>query len=623
MGIGVLQPRQVSSLLGCWLRLVCTPRTCGCPPAALESSTMASPASHKPRRRRKIEEGSLAYVAHGTLDLDQSTNARTPAFPLVAFLWPAKGTVSQWVTIPLVLMAVGLFRWTVGLWGYSGYQSPPMHGDFEAQRHWMELTTHLPVSKWYFYDLQWWGLDYPPLTAYHSWILGIIGSAIDPAWFALDESRGLDDPSLKIYMRATVFASEYLIYVPAVVIFLRRYARLEGVNIWESSIALVAILMQPGTILIDHGHFQYNTVMLGFAVATLSSMVAGRPLWGCVFFVGALGFKQMALFYAPAIFAYLLGICIFPRIHIVRLLAIALTTIAAFAVLYLPFLLGVAYDLYKGFSYNHLDTPFMSVRWFMSPWNMNAWYYPLALELAQSVHRIFPFSRGLFEDKVANIWCTIHTFHKLHRYPIQLLQRLALVTTSAAILPPCLIIFLKPKKQLLPLAFAAVSWGFFLCSYQVHEKNVLLPLMPMTLLLSGKEGLLPSTRAWVGLANMLGVWTMFPLLKRDELRIPYFVISLLWAYLLGLPPVSFSAYYEGSRSGLNFFSKIIHLNIYVAMVGWHVAEAFFPPPADKPDLWVVANAIVGTGGFGICYLWCLWRLVVQSELFGKVKSKTL
>jgi alpha-1,3-glucosyltransferase len=47
-----------------------------------------------------------------------------------------------------------------------------MFGDFEAQRHWMEITSHLPISRWYFYDLEWWGLDYPPLTAYHSWLLG-------------------------------------------------------------------------------------------------------------------------------------------------------------------------------------------------------------------------------------------------------------------------------------------------------------------------------------------------------------------------------------------------------------------------------------------------------------------
>lgn len=69
-------------------------------------------------------------------------------------------------------MIVGLFRWSIGLWGHSGLGKPPLHGDFEAQRHWMEITTNLPVSRWYFYDLQYWGLDYPPLTAYHSWICG-------------------------------------------------------------------------------------------------------------------------------------------------------------------------------------------------------------------------------------------------------------------------------------------------------------------------------------------------------------------------------------------------------------------------------------------------------------------
>jgi alpha-1,3-glucosyltransferase len=76
--------------------------------------------SHKPRRRRKIEEGSLAHITHGTIDIDLNSNTRKPAFPLVAFLWPAKGTVSQWVTLPLILMVVGLFRWTTGFWGYSG-----------------------------------------------------------------------------------------------------------------------------------------------------------------------------------------------------------------------------------------------------------------------------------------------------------------------------------------------------------------------------------------------------------------------------------------------------------------------------------------------------------------------
>ncbi|KAF2636727.1 glucosyltransferase [Massarina eburnea CBS 473.64] len=577
---------------------------------------------HKPRRPKKFEDRTLAQITHGTVD--SSDNARKPAFPLVAFLWPAKGTVSQWITIPLVLIVVGLFRWTTGLWGYSGFQSPPMHGDFEAQRHWMEITKHLPVSQWYFYDLDWWGLDYPPLTAYHSWLLGFIGSAINPTWFALVKSRALDDPSLKVYMRATVFFSEYLIYIPAIVIFLRRFSRAEKVNVWEASIALVAVLLQPANMLIDHGHFQYNTVMLGLMVGSLSNMVAGRHLWSCVFFVGALGFKQMALFYAPAVFAYLLGICVFPKIDIIRLFCIALVTVASFALLYLPFIAGVVYDTLNGFPQQALPVPPL-LESLPIKLDTDASYYPIVLQLAQSIHRIFPFARGLFEDKVANIWCAIHTVHKLHEYPSVLLQRAALVATSVSIAPPCLVIFLKPRKVLVPLALATTSWGFFLCSYQVHEKNVLLPLLPMTLLLSGRSGLLPSIRAWVGLANMLAVWTMFPLLKRDELRVPYFVLSLLWAYLLGLPPVSLSAYYEVPLGRLRVPTKVLHLIIYLAMISWHVLEAFVPAPANKPDLWVVINAIVGCGGFGICYLWCLWTLVWKSELLRtrqSSKSKT-
>ena len=51
-----------------------------------------------------------------------------------------------------------------------------MFGDYEAQRHWQEITVNLPIQDWYQNttdnDLLYWGLDYPPLTAYHSWIVG-------------------------------------------------------------------------------------------------------------------------------------------------------------------------------------------------------------------------------------------------------------------------------------------------------------------------------------------------------------------------------------------------------------------------------------------------------------------
>jgi len=65
-----------------------------------------------------------------------------------------------------------ILRYGTSLWPYSGKGVPPMHGDYEAQRHWQEVTLNLPLTEWYNQtennDLQYWGLDYPPLTAYHS-----------------------------------------------------------------------------------------------------------------------------------------------------------------------------------------------------------------------------------------------------------------------------------------------------------------------------------------------------------------------------------------------------------------------------------------------------------------------
>ena len=445
------------------------------------------------------------------------------------------------------------------------------------------------------------------------------GSVFDPSWFALDASRGLEDPRLKVFMRATVVISEYLVYIPAVVTFLRRYTQMQGIQAWPASVALVAILVQPATLLIDHGHFQYNTVMLGLVVASLDAILAGRMLWACVFFVGSLGFKQMALYYAPVIFSFLLGVCFFPRPRILRLQAISIITLAAFAFLFAPLLIDASSPEAQAIFASAPQPPLLKAILNALPFefDQNFIIYGPLFQLTQIIHRVFPFSRGLFEDKVANAWCTIHTFYKLHRFEPDLLKQVAIAATSASIIAPCALIFRHPRASLLLPALSSAAWGFFLFSFQVHEKSVLLPLLPMTLLLGGEGGLSKQTRAWVGWANMLGSWTLFPLLKREDLRVPYLVITLLWAYLLGLPPTSLETYRSRALTDENagpeprLLTKLLHLSFYVVMIVWHVVEEFVPAPPGKPDLWVVMNVLVGAGGFGIAYLWCLWKLVVQ------------
>lgn len=160
---------------------------------------------------------------------------------------------------------------------------------------------------------------------------------------ALDTSRGSEDPLLILFLRSSVLVLDVLLYLPPVLFFLLR--RLHGRGRRTRTIAILSVLLQPSLILIDHGHFQYNSVMLGLcagcfallysslpnadagdasagptaAVAPsdkreerktdLSRQVSYQYIAAALLFSLALCFKQMALYFAPAIFAVMLGRC--------------------------------------------------------------------------------------------------------------------------------------------------------------------------------------------------------------------------------------------------------------------------------------------------------------------------
>jgi alpha-1,3-glucosyltransferase len=97
----------------------------------------------------------------------------------------------------------------------------------------------------------------------------------------------------------------------------------------EQHTALLTLLFHPALLLIDFGHFQYNSVMLGkslfiggvsdphqhtlsgLTLLAINAFATGHDLLGAILFVSSLGFKQMALYYAPAIGSYLIGKCIY------------------------------------------------------------------------------------------------------------------------------------------------------------------------------------------------------------------------------------------------------------------------------------------------------------------------
>ncbi|EKM79278.1 hypothetical protein AGABI1DRAFT_74153 [Agaricus bisporus var. burnettii JB137-S8] len=499
-----------------------------------------------------------------------------------------KRGIRAWI-IPLLVFTSTLVKFCISLGSYSGHSTPPMYGDYEAQRHWMELTLHLPFRLWYSYDLQYWGLDYPPLTAYVSWICGVIAHWINPTWVALDASRGIETEGSKIFMRSTVVAWDMLVYVPALLVFSRVWHGNRSGRTQE--LALLTLLFHPALLLIDFGHFQYNSVMLGFTVLAMNFFATGQDLAGAAFFTLSLGFKQMALYYAPGIGSYLLARCVFLGIpgpgfkHFTRL---AITTISCFMVLFLPFYLP----------------PFA----------------PSFMHILNPISRIFPFNRGLFEDKVANFWCASNVVLKWReRVSRSMLVKFSAGLTALGFLPSVGVMLNSgwrmrmsaasnvaereqedqekqtPFLPLLPYALLTSSFSFFLFSFQVHEKTILVPLLPMTLLLSGAP-VDSSVYAWGVLVNNIGVFSMWPLLKKDGLGFQYIALLILWNRIIGYNPL---------RLPSGTLVQLLSLVTYTAAIGLHVLEFFFNPPSRYPDIYPVLNVLISTPVFVLAWLWSI------------------
>ena len=60
---------------------------------------------------------------------------------------------------------------------------------------------------------------------------------------------------------------------------------------------LCLYLTLPSLIFVDHGHFQPNSAMHGMVLWAVYFMITARIEWAVVFMVGAVNFKQMALYF--------------------------------------------------------------------------------------------------------------------------------------------------------------------------------------------------------------------------------------------------------------------------------------------------------------------------------------
>lgn len=558
--------------------------------------------------------------------MEEACGANSPIARLLGYC-SSTGKSQQQILISSIAVVL-LVKLSVSLGSYSGFSQGPMFGDLEAQRHWMGLTLHRKISEWYFYDLKYWGLDYPPLTAYHSWILAQIGRLFNPIFVALrpphltsDDLTGWGDlhDSLKFFLRWTVLGSDIIIWIPVVFLYCfityntyqndtsshhsSSISRSRNKSKWTSAIhSALLLLMNPNLILIDSGHFQYNSIMLGLTLGAIVSFHLDRDLLGAALYVYSMCFKQMALYYSPAIFAYLFGKCLYLR-HTTGLtlfFKIAMISITTLFLAFLPFI---------------VLTPFPTT-------------------ILQAIHRIFPLARGLFEDKVANFWCAANVVIKFRNLaPISTLAKVALLMTLLAVLPGMMVMIwvnwtlgsehvnetlnhedkqvqrrgkIPRSLNLVPYSLLNASMAFYLFSFQVHEKTILLPILPLMMIMSQQYNLnrldLNTDWEWTCLISNVACFSMWPLLKKDNLHWQYVTLQVLYNYLIGYNPIK-----------LIKWSFIDYLTIisYFFMGLIHLSEMMIEAPSRLPDLYIVMNLSLSFGIFGLSYLWSFHRLIEE------------
>ena len=486
-----------------------------------------------------------------------------------------------------------MIKLLVGRFGYSGEKSPPKFGDFEAQRHWMELTIYLPAADWYtdsrYNKKDYWPLDYPPMSGYHSYILGKVLEKYYPGSVIFKKSMGFESAKLKLIMRFFAIISDFIFFHLGVNIFcyyLFIYSkRKKGKQpqIMNYYLILCLILTNPLMIIIDHGHFQFNNVMHGLFVISLFFLYSENYIFAIIFFSLCVNFKQMGLYYAIPFPLYVIKKLFFENkknfsvmISIIYIIIYIIITLITNVVIYLP--------------------------WLQSQ------------KIKDVFTRIFPVHRGIYEDKVATFWCVLNIFYKLNKhFNINALIKLSFIFTLVACLIPIYSIYkiTKLNYRICTQSFFIVSFAFYLFAFHVHEKTIIVPFLAYLLNLPNMKNILPSF-------TLIAMFSLFPLLKRENQIIPYYFTCLIF-YLIskqGLKMINNNKKEnEKNKDGKkddqeNNIFLLSEFCIFVIMVFYHFVDYNIPPPKQYPWLYPMINAAFCFCFFFGVFLYSNYNLII-------------
>ncbi|XP_065739302.1 dolichyl pyrophosphate Glc1Man9GlcNAc2 alpha-1,3-glucosyltransferase isoform X6 [Phocoena phocoena] len=353
---------------------------------------------------------------------------------------------------------------------------PTYHStDFEVHRNWLAITHSLPISQWYYEATSEWTLDYPPFFAWFEYALSHVAKYFDQEMLNVRNLNYSSSRTLLFQRFSVIFTDTLFVY--AVHECCKCIdGKKAGRELTEKPkfILSVLLLWNFGLLIVDHIHFQYNGFLSGLMLLSIARLFQKRHKEGAFLFAVLLHFKHIYLYVAPAYGVYLLrsycftankpdGSIRWNSFSFLRLIS-----------------LGLIVFLVSALSLG----PFLALN-----------------QLPQVFSRLFPFKRGLCHAYWApNFWALYSALDKV-------------------------LSIIGPRGFLRCLILCALS--SFLFGWHVHEKAILLAVLPMSLLSVGKAG----DASIFLILTTTGHYSLFPLLfTAPELPIKILLMLLFTIY---------------------------------------------------------------------------------------------
>nr|CAG4641728.1 EOG090X06YP [Eurycercus lamellatus] len=490
--------------------------------------------------------------------------------------------------------------------------------DFEVHRNWLAVTHSLPISKWYVDETSQWTLDYPPLFAWFEYLLSMVARLFDPEMLSVN-NLNYASPNTILFQRISVVITDavYALGVQKCLIFFDNHQSRGGIqkgsDKWFSSSTILAFLLlcNAGLFIVDHIHFQYNGFLTGILLLSIGSIMQKENIKAAIWFSLLLNLKHIYLYIAPAYFIYLFrSYCIETRksgfiFHWKRFSSLGLIVASIF-----------------GFSFG----PFIG-------------------QLDKVLPRLFPFKRGLCHAYWApNFWAIYNFLDKVLTFIVRKLHlvdpasmpsasmtgglvqefdhiilptigpKVTLFCSLLALIPVLVILLRQPNQpRIFIRAVTLCAFASFLFGWHVHEKAILMIIIPLTLLAVSSPDdcrlfLLLSATGHVSLFPLL--FTPFENVIKAVLVLSYSVSS--YSFLVALHYDS-----KSKRSLIKFYpwERIYLYGLVVVAMFECCIHSLVDPTGKLPFLPLLAMSVYSA--VGVVYVWICF---VISSLKGDRKN---